>query len=566
MTEHDDRLSLDLAQIAEGGAPLAAMYRALVEEIPAILYINGPEEHSPTWYVSPQTREILGLPPEGWYDNTWTEHVHPEDRDSVQSNYVHALRRGGLDVDEYRFVRPDGEVIWLHDTIRVIRDERGEPALVQGVMFDITARKRNEELLAHQAQVVERIAAVGQRFTEVLLAGGDLQAILDTLADLVAKPVVFDDSARQLVGFATELGGDDSALLASWDAHSRLPHAIGGAEGCAWTPVRLRDEEWGRLHVLTTDQARADEIDALALDRAAAAIGLWLLSQRDRTALADRARSEFIADLWQGRRWTGPDALARSRSLGGDLAQPVLIAMAVELGREAAPDVSTRDAEMERLLRSAQGHLQRLAAAAGVTCIAAVVGSVCLAILGFGEDRAARATISQVAGRLHVTLGGDLRGRALSVGVSRPGSAATLRRILTEAIDSAAHGAHSVRSSGTYHSADLGLRHLLARLGEGPELSRFVEDELGPLLEHDAQGRTPLIPTLRAYLDSGGQKAAAARTLHLERRSLYYRLERIEKLLEASLDDPAVRLRAQVAVQGLDVLRQRHAGQIAPPG
>lgn len=564
MPRTSDVPSIDLASLGTGRAPLAAMYRALVEEIPAILYINGPEENSPTLYVSPQTEEILGLPPEAWYDNRWTDHVHPDDLAMVDANYVNALRHEAVVEDEYRFIRPDGEEIWLHDSIRVIRDEHGEPAFVQGVMFDITNRKRNEELLARQSRFLERIEEIGQRFTTLVLAGGTLQAILDTLADIVARPVIFDDAARQLAGFATTPDWDDAAVLEIWAAHSRLEHAATVGEHCSWSPVQLRDEEWGRLHVLA-DGEPSDGIDALALDRAAAALGLWLLSGRDRAALADRARSELIADLWQGRRWSGSAARARSRSLGGNLDRPVLTGIAIEFSRTRQEAGAALDPGADHLLHAAQSHIQRLAEESGMACMAAIVGSVCLAIVGFGEQEPARAITGRLARDLQAAVSDDLRGRVMSVGISRPGNAETLRRILTEATDAAAHGAHSLRSSGSYHSADLGLRHLLARLGDGPELGRFVEDELGPLLAHDATGKPPLIPTLRAYVESGGQKAAAARTLHLERRSLYYRLERIESLLDADLDDPSARLRAQVALQGLDVLRQRHAGHAAPP-
>lgn len=578
---------LDLGRLDDDltSPQLAAMYRALVEEIPAVLYINGPQENSPTLYVSPRTNEVLGLPPQGWYDDTWSTHVHPDDRAAVDANYVAALRHGASEaIDEYRFVRPDGQVVWLHDSIRVIRDDDGSPTLVQGVMFDITARKRSEELLSRQAALVERIAAAGQRFTQLLLEGGDLQAILDALADIVSAPVVFDDAARQLVGFATTAAMDDARLLEVWASHGHRGHVPDVHEECVWMPVRLRHEEWGRLHVLTDGAKSAtrgaatdadgtgtetgtdpDEIDVIATDRAAAAIGLWLLSRQDRVALADRARSELIADLWQGRRWSAPDALARSRSLGGDLDRPVLLGVAVEFGREGLPAGSgAPDAATVRLLDSAHAEIRRFASAEGLSCMAAVVGSVCLAIVGFSTEAAARPVLGRLGAQLESLSRAESRGRTVAVGVSRPGSADGLRRILTEATDAAAHGAHSVRASGTYHSADLGLRHLLARLGDGPELGRFVEDELGPLLAHDATGRAPLIPTLRAFLDSGGRKSTAARTLHLERRSLYYRLERIEKFLEIDLADPSARLRVEVAVQGLDVLRQRRPGYGEP--
>ena len=43
-----------------------------------------------------------------------------------------------------------------------------------------------------------------------------------------------------------------------------------------------------------------------------------------------------------------------------------------------------------------------------------------------------------------------------------------------------------------------------------PLWSRFVETELGPLLEHDARRSLQLLPTLRAYLEHGTNKSAAA--------------------------------------------------------
>lgn len=53
----------------------------------------------------------------------------------------------------------------------------------------------------------------------------------------------------------------------------------------------------------------------------------------------------------------------------------------------------------------------------------------------------------------------------------------------------------------------------------------------------DRRRRRPLLPTLEAYLVSGGRKAETARVLHLERRSLYHRVRRIEELLGEALDD-----------------------------
>ena len=48
---------------------------------------------------------------------------------------------------EYRMVHEDGTVKWVLELARPIHDEHGDPWLIQGVIFDITARKEAEELL-----------------------------------------------------------------------------------------------------------------------------------------------------------------------------------------------------------------------------------------------------------------------------------------------------------------------------------------------------------------------------------------------------------------------------------
>ena len=145
----------------------------------------------------------------------------------------------------------------------------------------------------------------------------------------------------------------------------------------------------------------------------------------------------------------------------------------------------------------------------------------------------------------------------VSVGVSRPAPVSALRGSLSDADEAASYGHRLGGRGGVLNVADLGLRLLLGALGDGPHLSRFVEDELGPLLAHDASARVALVPTLRAYLAANGSKAAAAAALHVERRSLYYRLDKIEALLGRSLGDAAARLRLEVALQCLDVLHSR---------
>ena len=130
-----------------------AKYRALVEQIPAILYIDPPDVHGTTLYVSPQIEEILGVTQEEYLKNPnmWRMLTHPDDLEQAEADYLSFLETGQPEASDYRMVRPDGKVVWIHDRATILSDDEGKPFLTQGVMFDITAQKEAEAEVAFMA-------------------------------------------------------------------------------------------------------------------------------------------------------------------------------------------------------------------------------------------------------------------------------------------------------------------------------------------------------------------------------------------------------------------------------
>jgi len=140
-------------------------YRSLIETIPAATYIDTVEAVSQAVYMSPQVADIFGYQPEEWLRSPelWEQGVEPEDLPAVAAK-IERLNRDGTPYEaEYRFRRPDGRVVWVHDQAVVIRDEHGVPRLCQGVMFDITERRLAEEQLREAEErfraIVEHVPA-----------------------------------------------------------------------------------------------------------------------------------------------------------------------------------------------------------------------------------------------------------------------------------------------------------------------------------------------------------------------------------------------------------------------
>jgi len=136
-------------------------YRVLVEHVPAMLYVDSIDEAAPSIYVSPQSEQVLGVPAEQYMADggLWLKQIHPDDRQRILESYRRSLADAEGWAVEYRAIRPDnGEVVWVRDESAFLFDEHGQPALIQGVVFDVTERKLAEEAL-QESELWEREAA-----------------------------------------------------------------------------------------------------------------------------------------------------------------------------------------------------------------------------------------------------------------------------------------------------------------------------------------------------------------------------------------------------------------------
>ncbi len=177
-------------------------YRALVEQIPAVVYIDALDEAGTTVYISPQVEELLGYPLADWHDNPgiWFETLHPEDRDAVFEDYMRNRELGEPWTMEYRMVARAGRVVWIREDDIVLRGDDGTPLAVQGVMFDVTQQKQTEQRLIDADRTKDALLhAVSHDLR------GPLSAVLGaaTLMTSDQIDVKVDDRAQLLEGMAS---------------------------------------------------------------------------------------------------------------------------------------------------------------------------------------------------------------------------------------------------------------------------------------------------------------------------------------------------------------------------
>jgi PAS domain S-box-containing protein len=180
-----------------------------------------------TW-VSPNLERLFGYTvEEALQPHWWSAHVHPEDVARVITDSSRILAREHI-VHEYRFLRRDGSVVWIHDELRLLRGATGQPHEVMGAWTDITERK---ELETHLLRT-QRLESVGR------LASGIAHDLNNILAPMLMVPpllreVVKDPELRNMLDLVETNAQRGSSIIKQLLTFGR------GMEG-ERMPVQLR--------------------------------------------------------------------------------------------------------------------------------------------------------------------------------------------------------------------------------------------------------------------------------------------------------------------------------------
>ena len=140
-----------------------AEYQTLLEELPAVVYVDAADEAGSTMYMSPRIEQILGYSLEAWMsepDFFVNEILHPDDREHVLSE-IAANNIGERNLSEYRCIAADGRVVWFYDESVPQLDSAGNVIATRGCMIEITdlkvAQEERERLQRRLHTLVEHL-------------------------------------------------------------------------------------------------------------------------------------------------------------------------------------------------------------------------------------------------------------------------------------------------------------------------------------------------------------------------------------------------------------------------
>lgn len=359
-------------------------------------------------------------------------------------------------------------------------------------------------ILNAQAARLQRVADVHERFTSIVLGGGGLRQIAETLEGAIGRRVSIVDAAGALV---TGPGG--------------------GGEDVALQPIRVGGEQFGTL-VVSLDGRPLDDEQGDAVEYAATITALRQVQARAVAEADRRFQAVCLEELLTGH-VDRAVVMERAAAFDWDLSIPRAVLL-VRLDHVGS-DPTSGGSDDPAIQRRAADAIRQLVGRNGIvwertTEVAALVpadpGSAAVRELA---QRIGSELGRQMPGRRIIVGGGRLRSDPLELG----SSAAEARRALD-----VARGRPTRMSVLLFD--DLGVDRLLASVPRA-EAEDFARSLLARLDDHDARHRAALVPTLQVFLDTRNA-ALAARRLFVHYNTVKLRLGAIEELIGPFRDDP----------------------------
>jgi len=417
-------------------------------------------------------------------------------------------------------------------------------ALHREIPFVEVTEALHREIVNDQALALERGEEAHRRFTDLVLEGAGVPEVLAALSELIRNPVVLEKTDEGVL-YHQAYNEPETVLHAAWDATVRR---LSEAPVHVSVPVYIgRRRTWGTLHALATSSP-LHHGDRVVIERGASLIALVLLSRNQEHVLQARERGNFIeAIMTTDAHFDESEASLLAADFGFArrhlLRLPLVAVRTYDAGIDQNGSAEQSWAPVWREITHELAGM-RMPALAGILPHEPGLGLiVALPSAEARHDVAERvsATMRRAAerhlGRMAVTVcvGGACRTWS-ELGVS-----------LREAVE-VGH-ALSRGAPRPWHDATTpSINRLFWALRDEPALPMFVHQQLEAIIRHDRAHQTQLVATLAAYCRHGGRIADAARTLHLQRQSVYKRIIRIEELLGTDIGDAEVRLGLHVAL------------------
>lgn len=407
-----------------------------------------------------------------------------------------------------------------------------------------------DEILGKEAYLLKRSEKIHQELTKVVLMGGGIDHIAQTLYQLIPRPVLIQNAEQEILALVGEVREKnqlkDSLALPLRKLKARLNNnkvvRIEGENGRSRliAPIIVAGNIYGYISVFESPDRKIEAIDYRAVEHAATVIALEMLKEKGQSETEKRMQTELLNDLLQNNYSSAKTIAKRASYLGWDLTKDYLTIVIdiddlesyyLNLEYQDESHIQAVKEEIKKIVRW-EMVMENKDPILINQSDSLIIFYNCQNLKTKQQQQQKSLTFARHIRRLIVKNIPDIM---ISIGIGNfyP-EIKGLRQSYKEASQAIKIGKKIYRENGVYHYDELGIFKILVELDNYDVLKEFRQEILGPVLDESG---AELLETVDVLLNNLGNKTQAAAELNIHRNSLNYRIKKFSELLGRDLNN-----------------------------
>jgi purine catabolism regulator len=411
-----------------------------------------------------------------------------------------------------------------------------------------------ELMFNKQSTVLKRVENLHQDTMQVVVSGGGIEDVLRSVHKTISVPVFVRDYYFENTYFVKSAFSDDYTLLyenienVHFEGkngkliHDTVPYRGREIERLL-VPIVVKNQVYGHLVAYGTNQGISN-YDQLGLESTSHIVALDFLKKISVHEVENKYKLEFFDDLIsldEDRRAKAIERAANFRFI--ESAQYAMLCLRL-VGKNQAED-QMRVVYLLELICKDMGHAYLI-----------LNKSECIYVLVMLKEGEGVALTKRYATYIYDVLKGKMKKHQIKIGVGR------IVKGLLNGHKSKVDAYKALEAAANYLPKDvvffeeMGVYKILSQSSIRQELEHFAEEVLGKLVAYDQRRDTELIKTLEVYFACNGNLKKMSESLYTHYNTILYRLNRIQEIIELSLDNEEHRFAIQTALKVNLILKE----------
>lgn len=426
-------------------------------------------------------------------------------------------------------IKPDRYITGISEKVINMGNRLNIPIikLPSNARFDLIINEIMREIVNKDYSIIKKSEETHKKFTEVALAGGGLEEIANILSEITEQSVLIEDSKQNEIARSQNFINIEKDIKAKEEKRA----------------IYIYERVNAYIKLISIDKEFTEE-NIMALERARDAAAILLLKRNAEKAIEREYKNEFLNSVLNGKFESRESIIARGEFYNIKLEDSYLLFL---LSIDSFDEVFS--VELEKAEIKAHNIITDIFNIVFNAFFSKTENSVIWSMNkkiyvlypikkeDIKDTNKIKKMSRKIAEDMKNKVDKHIQEFSITIGVGRfYEDILDISKSLKEASEALRIGKLIWGDNHIYHYNDIETYSMLIKSGSRKELEKYVKQKLGKLITYDHKNNTELVNTLENILNNNGVLKDVAADMFLHPKTVSYRRDRIESLLDVSLN------------------------------